>query len=95
MASDVTCVRKFTRALSLAGSWNFHSSENFDEYMKEIGVGFATRAIGSKVKPTYHISQENNTWTIKMESTFKNSELKFTVGEEFEEGLLFECLFLE
>ena len=62
------------------------ASENFDEYMKAIGVGFAMRKIGGTVKPTYIISQDGNNWTIKMQSTFKNSEYTFIDGVEFEEG---------
>jgi hypothetical protein len=72
--------------MSFVGKWDFESSENFEEYMKALGVGFATRKIGANVKPTYHISQEGNTWVIRMESTFKNSEIKFQCGVEFEEG---------
>jgi hypothetical protein len=36
----------------LVGTWNLESSENFEEYMKALGVGFATRKIGNSVKPT-------------------------------------------
>ncbi|KAI4810724.1 hypothetical protein KUCAC02_013657 [Chaenocephalus aceratus] len=33
------------------GTWALLSSENFDEYMKAIGVGFATRQMGNMAKP--------------------------------------------
>uniref|UniRef100_A0A8C6U5C1 Cytosolic fatty-acid binding proteins domain-containing protein n=1 Tax=Neogobius melanostomus TaxID=47308 RepID=A0A8C6U5C1_9GOBI len=33
------------------GTWKLTSSENFDEYMKAIGVGFATYQMGNVVKP--------------------------------------------
>jgi hypothetical protein len=50
------------------------------------GVGFATRKIGATVKPTVTIKQDNQHWTIKVESTFKNTEITFADGVEFEEG---------
>jgi len=75
-------------ATKLVGKWNLESSENFEEYMKALGVGFATRKIGNSVKPTYTISNDGNTWTIKLESTFKNTEIKFTEGVEFDEETL-------
>jgi hypothetical protein len=71
---------------ALVGKWDFESSENFEEYMKEIGVGFATRKLGASVKPTLIISQSGQDWSLKLESTLKNSETKFTDGVEFEEG---------
>ncbi|MBN3297687.1 FABPH protein, partial [Amia calva] len=49
------------------------------------GVGFATRQVGSMTKPTTIISQEGDTIILKTQSTFKNTEIKFKLGEEFDE----------
>lgn len=57
---------------------------NFVQYL---GVGFATRKIGASVKPTVVIIQDGNNWTLRVESTFKTSEIKFTEGVEFGEGI--------
>ncbi|KAJ6650886.1 hypothetical protein lerEdw1_002356 [Lerista edwardsae] len=67
------------------GTWKLVSSENFDDYMKELGVGFATRKMAGVAKPNVIISCNGDTITIKTESTFKNTELSFKVGEEFDE----------
>ncbi|XP_039379823.1 myelin P2 protein-like isoform X1 [Mauremys reevesii] len=67
------------------GTWKLVSSENFEEYMKELGVGFATRKLGSLAKPSVVISTNDDIITIKTESTFKNTEISFKLGEEFEE----------
>ncbi|XP_034619080.1 fatty acid-binding protein, adipocyte-like [Trachemys scripta elegans] len=67
------------------GTWKLISSENFDSYMKELGVGFTTRKLGSLAKPTVIISINDDVITIKTESTFKNTEISFKLGEEFEE----------
>ncbi len=51
-----------------------------------VGVGFATRKIGATVKPTVIISKDGEQWSIKVQSTFKSSEISFKDGVEFDEG---------
>lgn len=72
-------------AESFVGTWNLKSSDKFDEYMKELGVGFATRKVGNLTKPTTIISVDGDTVTVKTQSTIKNTELSFKLGEEFDE----------
>ncbi|CAM5089334.1 unnamed protein product [Eretmochelys imbricata] len=67
------------------GIWKFVSSEKFEDYMKELGVGLATRKLGSLAKPTVTISTDGDVITIKTKSTFKNTEISFKLGEEFDE----------
>lgn len=50
-----------------------------------LGVGFATRQVGSMTKPTTIIALEGDVITLKTVSTFKNTEIKFKLGEEFDE----------
>uniref|UniRef100_A0A8C4EBW9 Cellular retinoic acid-binding protein 1 n=2 Tax=Dicentrarchus labrax TaxID=13489 RepID=A0A8C4EBW9_DICLA len=70
---------------AFVGTWNMKESEKFDEYMKELGVGYATRKIGNMTKPTTIISVEGDKVTVKTQSTIKNTELSFKLGEEFDE----------
>ncbi|XP_070777375.1 fatty acid-binding protein, heart [Enoplosus armatus] len=72
-------------AETFVGTWNLKDSQKFDEYMKELGVGFATRKVGNMTKPTTIISVEGDTVTVKTQSTLKNTEVKFKLGEEFDE----------
>ncbi|XP_044521751.1 fatty acid-binding protein, adipocyte [Gracilinanus agilis] len=67
------------------GSWKLISTENFDDYMKEVGVGFATRKVASMAKPNMIISISGDVITIRTESTFKNTEISFKLGQEFDE----------
>ncbi|CAM2106793.1 unnamed protein product [Caretta caretta] len=53
--------------------------------MKELGVGFTSRKLGSLDKPSVIISINGDIITIKTESTFKNTKISFKLGEEFEE----------
>jgi len=53
--------------------------------MKEIGVGFATRMVAKGLKPRLVISENGGRWTVRSESTIKNSSYDFTPGVEFDE----------
>lgn len=70
----------------LVGVWDVSSSENWDEYLKEIGVGMVMRKTAGSVKPTVTLENSGDEWTMKVSSTLKSSELKFTVGVQFEES---------
>ncbi|XP_056597410.1 fatty acid-binding protein, heart [Triplophysa dalaica] len=70
---------------AFVGTWNLKDSKNFDEYMKAIGVGFATRQVGSMTKPTTIISMDADIITLKTVSTFKSTEINFKLGVEFDE----------
>uniref|UniRef100_A0A8D0AL62 Cellular retinoic acid-binding protein 1 n=1 Tax=Sander lucioperca TaxID=283035 RepID=A0A8D0AL62_SANLU len=72
-------------AEAFVGTWNLKESEKFDDYMKELGVGFATRAVGTMTKPTTIILVEGDKVTVKTQSSIKNTELNFKLGEEFDE----------
>ncbi|XP_028833993.1 fatty acid binding protein 7, brain, a [Denticeps clupeoides] len=70
---------------AFCATWKLVDSRNFDEYMKALGVGFATRQIGNVTKPTIVISQEGDKVAVKTLSTFRNTEISFRLGEEFDE----------
>ncbi|KAI4539451.1 hypothetical protein MG293_010843 [Ovis ammon polii] len=70
---------------AFCATWKLTESQNFDEYMKVLGVGFATRQVGNVTKPTVIISQEGDRVVIRTQSTFKNTEISFHLGEEFDE----------
>uniref|UniRef100_A0A8D0BXU6 Peripheral myelin protein 2 n=1 Tax=Salvator merianae TaxID=96440 RepID=A0A8D0BXU6_SALMN len=67
------------------GTWKLVSSENFDDYMKELGVGLATRALGNLAKPKVIISMKGDEVIIRTESIFKNAQISFKLGQEFQE----------
>uniref|UniRef100_A0A8C5CAN8 Lipocalin/cytosolic fatty-acid binding domain-containing protein n=1 Tax=Gadus morhua TaxID=8049 RepID=A0A8C5CAN8_GADMO len=60
-------------------------SENFDEYMRAIGVGMASRQVGNVIKPKFIVSVAEGVISMKTQSTFKSTEIKFKLDEEFEE----------
>lgn len=44
-----------------------------------------TRKMGSSVSPVVELTKDNETYTLKTTSPFKNTEIKFKLGEEFDE----------
>merc|ERR1712039_116212 len=60
-------------------------SENFEEFMKALGVGLVTRKLGNKSSPTVTINEAAGEYTFKQESLVKTSEFKFKLNEEFDE----------
>ncbi|MGH0174991.1 UNVERIFIED_CONTAM: hypothetical protein FKN15_069757 [Acipenser sinensis] len=67
------------------GTWEMESNENFEGCMKALGIDFATRKIAQHLSQTKVLSQNGNKFETKTLSTFRNYELNYTVGEEFEE----------
>ncbi|XP_047497183.1 sodium/calcium exchanger regulatory protein 1-like [Penaeus chinensis] len=70
---------------NIAGKYTLDSSENFEEFMKALGVGMMLRKLGSSSKPTVELSEENGVWTMKTSTAMKTTEIKFKIGEEVSE----------
>ncbi|CAD5205707.1 unnamed protein product [Bursaphelenchus okinawaensis] len=66
----------------LLGEWKLESSENFDNYMKEIGIGLLKRKAGAVTKPNLKLSFDGTEWKVQVISTFKNDEWHFKLNEK-------------
>ncbi|XP_017326648.1 fatty acid binding protein 4b [Ictalurus punctatus] len=68
------------------GTWKLTASENFDEYMKAVGISFASRQIANLAKPSLLFSiNDQGLISMKSSTTFKTVEIKFRLDEEFDE----------
>ncbi|XP_071376192.1 retinol-binding protein 2-like [Centroberyx affinis] len=67
------------------GRWEMVSNDNFEDIMKALDIDFATRKIAAHLSQTKVIVQNGDKFETKTLSTFRNYEVDFTVGEEFEE----------
>ena len=56
--------------------------------MTFIDVGFMLRKLGNSLSPSVEITLDGDVYTLKTTSTFKTTEIKFKLGEEFEEERL-------
>ncbi|XP_044075124.1 uncharacterized protein LOC122886689 [Siniperca chuatsi] len=71
----------------LNGYWKMISNDNFEEYLKALEVNVAIRKIATLLKPDKDITHDGDHIIIKTLSTFKNYNMDFHVGKEFEEDL--------
>ncbi|CAG7828979.1 unnamed protein product [Allacma fusca] len=71
--------------MSISGKYEMVSSENFDEYLKAVGVGLVTRKLANNSKPTIEVTENGDKYLFKTITTFKTIDLDFEVGKEFTE----------
>ena len=69
----------------LGKKYKLASSENFDEFMKALGVGLVTRKVGNAVSPVVDLIKDGDQYVLSSSSTFKNTVIKFKPGEEFDQ----------
>ncbi|XP_051998507.1 cellular retinoic acid-binding protein 1-like [Xyrauchen texanus] len=72
---------------NFAGTWKMKSSENFEELLKALGVNAMLRkvACAAASKPHVEIRQNGEQFYIKTSTTVRTTEIKFQIGEEFNE----------
>ena len=70
---------------SFAGTYRLTKSDGYEEYLKAIGVGLATRKIGASQTPTVEVQENGDDFKLKTITTFKTTDLAFKIGEEFVE----------
>ncbi|KAG7279530.1 hypothetical protein CRUP_034631 [Coryphaenoides rupestris] len=69
-----------------SGTWKLTHSENFEDYMKAIGVSAVIRKMGLTVKPKFIVSVgDDGAITMKTKSALKSTEITFKLDEEFDE----------
>ncbi|XP_039274328.1 fatty acid-binding protein, heart-like [Styela clava] len=70
----------------LLGKWKLGKSDNFDNYMKQVGVNIALRKMALIVSSTSEITEEGeNQIRINTQSTFRSSNVLFPLGKEIDE----------
>jgi len=71
--------------MGIEGKYKLTKSDNFEEYMKAIGVGMVMRKLAASASPETEISQTDGNYKIKTSTTFKTTEINFKMGEPFDE----------
>merc|ERR1712033_16810 len=69
----------------ITGTYTQVSSEKYEEFLKALGVGFILRKAALASTPVMTIAEEGGNWTMITKTTVKSIELRFRLGEEFEE----------
>merc|ERR1712168_772057 len=61
------------------------SAEKYEELLKELDVNFLLRKAATVSTPVMEVTEDGGVWTIKTSTTLKTMELKFKLGEPFDE----------
>jgi len=69
----------------ITGNYTLTAKENYEEFLKALNVGFILRKAALASTPVMSISEDNGNWTMITKTTVKSIELRFRLGEEFEE----------
>ncbi|XP_026170123.1 retinol-binding protein 2b [Mastacembelus armatus] len=68
-----------------SGKWIKETNEKFENYLKALNFDFATRKIAIALSQTKVVVEDGDKFNIKTLSTFRNYELSFTTGVEFDQ----------
>merc|ERR1712077_177869 len=67
------------------GKFERTDAENYDEFLKALDVNFLLRKAATASTPVMEVTESGGEWSIKTSTMMKSMELKFKVGEKFDE----------
>ena len=67
------------------GKYERVSEEQYEDFLKALGVNFMLRKAASVSTPVMEVSELGGVWSIKTSTSLKAMELKFKIGEAFNE----------
>ncbi|XP_063695708.1 fatty acid-binding protein-like [Culicoides brevitarsis] len=63
--------------------YKLEKSENFEEFLVALGVGYLLRKLGNSVVPVIEMIQDGDYYVLKQSTTIRNVEIRFKPNEEF------------
>merc|ERR1739841_286193 len=73
------------KMVQMTGTYTRVSEENYEEVLKALNVGFMLRKAALASTPTMTIPESGGQWNMVTKTTMKSIDLKFRLGEEFDE----------
>merc|ERR1711892_1483075 len=67
-------------AMACTGKYKLTKSENFEDFMKALGVGMVTRKLGNKTSPTITVTEENTLIELLLIQVSQGNSLMFQCG---------------
>merc|ERR1712112_806260 len=74
-----------SKMVELKGTYERSSAENYEAFLDALGVGMILKKAATATTPVMTVSEGGGQWTIKTSTMLKSMELKFKMGEEFDE----------
>ncbi|KAM6148190.1 fatty acid-binding protein, intestinal [Erethizon dorsatum] len=73
--------------MTFNGSWKVDRNENYDKFMEKMGINMVKRKLAAHDNLKLIITQEGNKFTVKESSAFRNIEVVFELGVNFNYSL--------
>ncbi|NXD84200.1 FABPI protein, partial [Halcyon senegalensis] len=73
--------------MALNGTWKIDRNENYEKFMEAMGVNIMKRKLGAHDNLKITIQQDGNKFTVTESSNFRNIDIEFTLGVNFEYSL--------
>ncbi|NWU94607.1 FABPI protein, partial [Upupa epops] len=73
--------------MSFNGTWKIDRNENYEKFMETMGVNMMKRKLGAHDNLKITIQQDGNKFVVKESSNFRNIDIEFTLGVDFEYSL--------
>merc|ERR1711981_1276989 len=69
------------------GKYDRTSADKYEEFLSELGVSWPLRKAATASSPVFEVTYDagSETWLFKTSTMLKSMELKFKLGEEFDE----------
>merc|ERR1712172_470907 len=67
------------------GTYERTSADNYEDMLKILDVNMLLRKAACASTPKMDVSEDGGVWTIKTSTTLKTMDLKFKLGEQFDE----------
>ena len=68
------------------GTWKFLRSDNFDEYLKGLGISYPLRAMAKLTSPTIQIGADaSGKFNLKTDAVVRSVNAVFSLGHTFQE----------
>ncbi|NXE97804.1 FABPI protein, partial [Menura novaehollandiae] len=73
--------------MAFDGTWKIDRNENYEKFMEAMGVNIMKRKLGAHDNLKLTIQQDGNKFTVKEASNFRNIDIEFTLGVNFDYSL--------
>ncbi|NXQ28929.1 FABPI protein, partial [Alaudala cheleensis] len=73
--------------MAFDGTWKIDRNENYEKFMEAMGIGMMKRKLGAHDNLKITIQQSGDKFNVKEASNFRNIEIEFTLGVNFEYSL--------
>merc|ERR1711887_216984 len=75
----------YSTMVQITGNYTQISNEGYEDFLKALGVSFLLRKAAMASTPVMTITEAGGNWTMVTKTSMKSIELRFRLGEEFEE----------